>query len=664
MCSIDLIEKLMSMIKSSNSPNRVKMIGFTLKGAGIPDSEAKNIFNLYLARSGVKPPYTDCNDWDYYYPRTQIPTITTLHYLAHVDNKERYAKYVRKDYPFNNKSTIYWSDIISILRTPKRIMYKYFDRNGKRCKPFVFEARSEIEGVLSLNLASCIRYITTRPLLLAVRFNQDDPCDISRASEMLSSYSKIKVPTVPSGLDNHNEFDSKDYKYISVLEWAKHRPELNHTKAVMVPYHLDQPDPVRTLYKSNVLNLFQGYNAKLMDDFAYPEGQDFTTIESFNNPAHPQYKLYPYLRHIYHVFSRMDWIIFIFLINWFSWPLRFPREKTGVVPVLIGGQGTGKSTFIWLVMQAIYGAHLAITATLDQVTSRFGSISVDNIMVIINETSTLGDVINFHAKFEYFKTLVSDLSQAIEYKGVDAKGNIICYTNYIICSNNDHCVKIEKDDRRFAVFECSDIYKNNKEYHDQLVNSCKDAEFPVLLYNLLRNLPPSWRLEKLNDPHIIPETDIRQSIIQLNKPKFDIALDAIFNGNIVINHNQVVIKNITSVPKVFISSASMWDIYQVWARTNHISWAGNTSNSWFCFLPKQKDRLQKSENRIIHRGIKSEGYFILDDHWNNIIISMEQCDYSSGKCFCRSSSYGLKENKNISLSEFIEYMKNNKRTCD
>jgi hypothetical protein len=68
------------------------------------------------------------------------------------------------------------------------------------------------------------------------------------------------------------------------------------------------------------------------------------------------------------------------------------------------------------------------------------------------------------------KSLISDRKCNVESKYLNL-WTIDNVSYFIFVSNNSLPIKIEKDDRKYVVFKCSDIYKNNFEYFYKLNNT-------------------------------------------------------------------------------------------------------------------------------------------------------------------------------------------------
>ncbi|MGU3389832.1 primase-helicase family protein [Sphingomonas sp. M1A8_2b] len=138
-----------------------------------------------------------------------------------------------------------------------------------------------------------------------------------------------------------------------------------------------------------------------------------------------------------------------YILRWAAYAVQYPERQAEVALALLGGKGTGKSTF-GHIMRRIFGQHGTSIASSNSMTNNFNKPLHDCCLLFADEAVARGD-----AKAEgIVKSLITEPTIMIEPKGVDA----FPATNrvkVIIASNDDWVVSASADERRFAVFNVS-----------------------------------------------------------------------------------------------------------------------------------------------------------------------------------------------------------------
>lgn len=188
---------------------------------------------------------------------------------------------------------------------------------------------------------------------------------------------------------------------------------------------------------ADLLNSWVGFKAKEVDEI------DMSLIE-------------PILFHIKQVLCNGNEEHSDYLLRWLAHIVQKPELRTGVMVVLISGQGAGKNIFIDFIKDYVIGPDLSFVGIgFDPVLGRFNGALEGKIFVNLNELS--GETKKFNTNFDALKGKITDKTLIFEKKF----GNQREEPNYMnaICSTNHFAsLKIEQGDRRTFVVECSDEY--------------------------------------------------------------------------------------------------------------------------------------------------------------------------------------------------------------
>lgn len=180
------------------------------------------------------------------------------------------------------------------------------------------------------------------------------------------------------------------------------------------------------------------------------------------------------------VICNEDQDVFKYLMYYLAHMLKKPEEKSGIMIVLLGGQGTGKGTFFTL-LKAIWAKTCLQINDVDQVLGTFNAALERNYIVCMDEALFSGD----KKSLEKLKSLITEPQCRIEQKYQPSR-TIDSYHRFFAASNNDHFANIDKDDRRFLFLRVSDKYQSDLKYFENLYKLIADGtQVSALVYDLL-----------------------------------------------------------------------------------------------------------------------------------------------------------------------------------
>jgi hypothetical protein len=171
-----------------------------------------------------------------------------------------------------------------------------------------------------------------------------------------------------------------------------------------------------------------------------------------------------------------------YLLRYLAHMLQRPEEKSGIIIVLLGGQGTGKGTF-FRILQAIWSRTTIQISDIQEVIGKFNAVLERNFIVCMDEAFFSGD----RRALDRLKSLVTEPTCRIEQKYQPAR-TIDSYHRFFAASNHDHFAHVEQDDRRFVFLRVSDDAKGNHPFFNQLNNTISDPNIIGALVDELLQL--------------------------------------------------------------------------------------------------------------------------------------------------------------------------------
>lgn len=171
-----------------------------------------------------------------------------------------------------------------------------------------------------------------------------------------------------------------------------------------------------------------------------------------------------------------------YLIKWLAYCVQFPDRQAGVVPVLQGGKGIGKST-LGRIMVVIFGQHgLQITSS-RHLTGNFNAHLRTTLFMLADEALYAGDP----QGGAVFKGLVTEEYLTIEQKGVDVF-QVRNRLKIMMCSNSEWVVSASSDERRYFCLTVSDKRQGDYEYWNRLNAWIDNGGAEAFLHYLLHEV--------------------------------------------------------------------------------------------------------------------------------------------------------------------------------
>jgi hypothetical protein len=201
-----------------------------------------------------------------------------------------------------------------------------------------------------------------------------------------------------------------------------------------------------------------------------------------------------------------------YVLKWLANIIQKPGHHTTVALVVVGGQGTGKTTTFELFMKKILGSKYfgQTNNPENDLFSRFGFLKDSKILVVVDDFNV--GTIKMNA--DPFKSYITGETIPFESKGKMSIELLNC-ANFVLTTNKHDPVKLDADDRRYAVLEVSDRLKGNHTYFSKLYRYLDNPENIRTIYDLLMDID----ISKTNFQAERPMTELYQEIKSMSIDK-------------------------------------------------------------------------------------------------------------------------------------------------
>jgi hypothetical protein len=201
-------------------------------------------------------------------------------------------------------------------------------------------------------------------------------------------------------------------------------------------------------------------------------------------------------RHIREVLASGNEESFSYILKWTAWAFQNPGKPAEVAVVFKGGRGTGKGTY-GNAMAKIFGPHSLHISNREDLVGKFNAHLMHCSLLFADEALWPG----YKSDEGQLKRLITEPTLAIERKGID-KFDIPNCIHLIMSSNENWIVPAGIDERRFAVFEVDEAYKQDATYFTPLYAENENGGLAAMLHDLLKLNLAGW-----HPRDSVPQTD-------------------------------------------------------------------------------------------------------------------------------------------------------------
>lgn len=284
--------------------------------------------------------------------------------------------------------------------------------------------------------------------------------------------------------------------------------------------------------------------------------------------------------HLKSIICNNDDKTFYYILRWIASIVQNPAKKTDVAIILYSlKNGSGKSTLFTILSKII---NYAVSTTMDKVVTKFNSLGCEKNLICLEEIEKGAT----NSSVEKLKDMITRTSMSIERKGHDALTIRDC-TNYIFCTNNINCLRIEENDRRYLVLDVSESRVGDFEYFDILNDNIQDNNAIKHFYNYL------IRLDLSNfDLRKIPDTELKQEMKQIFRSCIDTFIEELKNE---IEDPSYPVDNYE------MSSTALYNKYKEFRKDNFSSEYEMGQNKFGTIMKRKFEVFKNSRNQSIYR---------------------------------------------------------------
>lgn len=170
-----------------------------------------------------------------------------------------------------------------------------------------------------------------------------------------------------------------------------------------------------------------------------------------------------------------------YFYKWLANIIKYPWKKSEVLILLFGVEGCGKGMIIDFFSHKVLGQHISFQTATPGVDlfSKFAVGFYRRLFVFCDEA---GDDLN--KNHELLKNAITSPTMRFEGKGKDTLTELN-YVNIIVASNNHGSLRVSPQDRRVVAFQCSEKYKGNHAYFNELAIATANDECARVMYDFL-----------------------------------------------------------------------------------------------------------------------------------------------------------------------------------
>jgi hypothetical protein len=200
------------------------------------------------------------------------------------------------------------------------------------------------------------------------------------------------------------------------------------------------------------------------------------------------------LRHIKEVYCNDDEEHAQYFYKWMANIVKYPWKKTQVLILLFGVEGCGKGMIIDFFAHKVLGKHVTFQTASPGV-DLFAKHAVGFYRKLFVFCDEAGDDLN--KNHEQLKNSITAETIRFEGKNKDTTTEPN-FVNIIVASNNPGSVRVSPYDRRVVAFQCSEKYKGNHAYFNDLAAATGNDECARAMYDYLLNydLPQQYNFQE------------------------------------------------------------------------------------------------------------------------------------------------------------------------
>jgi len=435
--------------------------------------------------------------------------IYLLHRYAKLSNEDKYADYIKK-YK------------ITFEESAKQKYYDDAEKNGVALEDW--------------EIRETTKYKNTKSLYETSHFKLEYPITYVKINnEELQFYKQHEMAEYLTGKEGYKNICGKDFFNL----WREDTKKSVYSNIVFET-KIDEHDKT----KYNIFTGFENNDPMIKTKINENESAFLKVLKRVSNSP----------------------IVYEYLKCWFAHIIQQPYKKTNVGVVLYSDtKGVGKNCIVDSFCAILGNKYVGVLHDIEDLNRNFNAHLCSKLLIY-------GDEISFNATkmSNKIKAVITQPKQNLEKKGIDAV-KMDDKSNYIFTSNNEHCLKMEKGDRRLFMVQCLEE-KLSKEMSKELYAEIADREKLKQLFNFFMEYTQNTDngIEKFEiGIEAPPETEYKKNMMYSDTPSY--------------------IEMLYKCPHIFknrkINSSDLYKIAVKYARDNHQS-TNFTVNKFGCEMSK------------------------------------------------------------------------------
>jgi hypothetical protein len=201
-------------------------------------------------------------------------------------------------------------------------------------------------------------------------------------------------------------------------------------------------------------------------------------------------------------------VILYFLRGLFQCPHKLPNKENAIV--LAGDQGVGKEIIIDFISWFVLGKwNVERMSGVDEAVGSFNSHLQGKALCVINEMASTKE--EFRSNFDRLKPFITNVDININAKGIN-RYPVENISSWILISNHDDIMYMERGDRRYTCLRASSVYKGNKKFFQEIDAKCFNDECGKHFYTYIMNLKD----EDVLDPQLLGTTTFKEELKEMS----------------------------------------------------------------------------------------------------------------------------------------------------
>jgi len=219
-----------------------------------------------------------------------------------------------------------------------------------------------------------------------------------------------------------------------------------------------------------------------------------------------------------------------YLLKWLQVAMNESQQRTECMIFIYSSEtGTGKNT-ICDFLKIIFGSLAYEICGLAPMIEKHSVLELGRKLVIVDEQKA--DTSENGAAYDLLKNAITRTVMNVNPKGL-SEFQARSFSNFIMTSNNINAIKSDNQERRILYLQCNPKYKGNIQYWNEFRSEVMNKRYAAAFYTYIMGLD-------LSDIDIrkVPLTELREEVIEVNKPTIEYFLDRIASDyNIPIDWN-------------------------------------------------------------------------------------------------------------------------------